>query len=88
MKQTKRSLCPQLCKDCPVMNYCKECYDCATRQADKIFNFFGVCGYAKPNECFCLQKFQVKPINREYCSLRGIVLRMEKANAVGKDNQS
>lgn len=76
MKQVKRSLCPHLCKDCPVMEMCKNCYDCANCYADKIHNFFGVVGYAKPNDCYCMHKTQANDRNRETCSLKLIIERI------------
>ena len=74
MQAVRRSINSELCKDCPIMKRCKECYDCNNCSAWRINNFLGVIGYAKPNECFCLSKCEVNDRNKTGCALKEVAI--------------
>lgn len=75
MKVVKRSICKELCKDCPVMERCKDCFDCNDCPALKIYNIVCVSGYARPNECFCMRKVEDNEHNKTCCSLKQIIMK-------------
>lgn len=74
MKAVKRSLCPELCKDCPIMQKCRECDNCGTCRALTITKLVGLLDSPKMTDCFCLSKMTDNEYNRNNCVLKEIAI--------------